>query len=231
MDADLLDDIPFGIDEAGLLRQLHVEESSPDADVVRRLAAEAMQVARPKAFCRIVYVDERTEDSVVIDRHRFRSRVLRVNLDDVSRLVAYVATCGIELQRWAAQINDMIVQYWAEAVKQMALGEAIQALNRRISETHLVGQTSAMSPGSLADWPITQQRPLFELLGDPWTSIGVELTESCLMLPNKSVSGVRFPTEVRFENCQLCPREWCPSRRAPYDSTLYATKYAWRPTA
>ena len=82
-----------------------------------------------------------------------------------------------------------------------------------------------MNPGSLPDWPIQQQRPLFQLLGDPNTAIGVELTASYLMEPNKSVSGIRFPTEERFESCMLCPRQDCPGRRSAYDPELYDQKY------
>ena len=61
-----------------------------------------------------------------------------------------------------------------------------------------------------------QQRQLFQLLGDVESSIGVRLTDSFLMIPNKTVSGILFPTEVPFYSCQLCTREACPRRRAEY---------------
>jgi hypothetical protein len=81
-----------------------------------------------------------------------------------------------------------------------------------------------MSPGSLADWPITQQEELFSIFGNVEDLIGVKLTESFLMVPLKSVSGIYFPTEIEFVSCQLCPREVCSGRRAPYDPDL-AKKY------
>ena len=77
-----------------------------------------------------------------------------------------------------------------------------------------------MSPGSLEDWPIEQQAPLFEMLGDVEDLIGVKLNDSLLMLPAKSISGIYFPTEVSFFSCQLCPRERCESRKATYDPKL-----------
>jgi len=40
------------------------------------------------------------------------------------------------------------------------------------------------------------------------------------MIPTKSVSGIYFQTEVRWENCQLCPMENCIGRRAPYSPEL-----------
>jgi hypothetical protein len=151
---------------------------------------------------------------------------LQVNLEGVYRVVVYAATCGMELEHWSRQIGDMLAEYWADNIKLAALGAAMQAMNHHIGETLLPGPASTMNPGSLADWPLTEQRPLFELLGHPQTTVGIELTESCLMIPNKSVTGLRFPTDMRFENCQLCPRENCPGRRAPYDKELYASRYA-----
>ena len=55
--------------------------------------------------------------------------------------------------------------------------------------------------------------------------IGVQLTDSYLMHPLKSVSGILFATDGTYGNCQLCPVERCPNRRAPYDPTLFDRKY------
>ena len=86
-----------------------------------------------------------------------------------------------------------------------------------------------MTPGSLEDWPISEQRPLFEILGDIQDAIGVQLKDSLMMSPVQSVSGIIFPTEATFESCQLCPRENCPGRRAAYDKNLYEKKYKSKP--
>jgi hypothetical protein len=155
--------------------------------------------------------------------------VLRVNLDQAHRVIAYVATCGMELDAWAKSFDDMLYGYWADVIKEGALRSAMQALNEHLEACYTLGHTGVMNPGSLADWPIQQQRPLFQLLGDPTAAIGVVLTDSFLMQPNKSVSGIRFPTEASYENCQLCPREGCPGRRAPYEPELFAEKYQAAP--
>ena len=75
-----------------------------------------------------------------------------------------------------------------------------------------------MNPGSaeVGVWPLAQQRPLFRLLGDPKAAIGVVLTESLLMIPNKSVSGVLFPSRAGWVSCQVCSRSGCVGRRAAY---------------
>lgn len=85
-----------------------------------------------------------------------------------------------------------------------------------------------MAPGSGAAnvWPITQQKQLFSVFGDVEKLIGVRLTDRCLMIPIKSVSGIFFPTagDNTFASCQLCPREECIRRRAPFDAEL-VSKY------
>jgi hypothetical protein len=80
-----------------------------------------------------------------------------------------------------------------------------------------------MSPGSgdVDVWPIEQQKQLFGIFGDTQALIGVRLTDSCLMVPNKSVSGIRFPTEITFRACRLCHRENCRGRSAPFDEALW----------
>ena len=225
MNRIILDEIPFQPDIESLMKTVHLTEEGPFARDFARLAAEAQELARPKALYRLAFIEARDGDTVTIDGVAFTSRVLRVNLEQAHRVFVYVATCGREIQQWTHSESDLLHQYWAEALEESALRCAIQALNGHITTHYHPGPNSAMAPGSLGNWPLTEQRPLFALLGDTRTDIGVELSESLLMIPTKSVSGIRFPTEQSFESCQLCPRESCPGRRAPYDQDLYARRY------
>jgi hypothetical protein len=222
----VLERIPFEPDVPEVLRQARVMPGSEMADELVELAAVASQLARPKALYLVAYVSERGEDYVEVEGCRFTSSVLRVNLDQAHRVFPYLATCGWELHQWAEGISDPLQRYWADVVKQLALVHALRALDDHIATMYAPGDTSAMNPGSLHDWPIEQQAALFDLLGATVRAIGVQLTASMLMIPNKTVSGIRFPTTAHFESCQLCPRENCPGRRTPFDSTLSNTKYA-----
>lgn len=221
----VLDHIPFQADKAALYERLHVDADSEQAEELGALIDHAQAIARPKGLYRIAYITAKDDVSVEIEGVRFSSRVLRVNLDAVQRVFPYVATCGVELDTWSHTLGDVLHAYWVEAIKLAAVGAAIKALNEHMDNRYRPGHTSAMNPGSLLDWPLREQRPLFKLLGDPRALIGVELTPSMLMVPNKSVSGIRFATEADFASCQLCPREDCPGRRAPYDPALYDRKY------
>lgn len=220
-----LNETVFEPELSSVLRKLRVKEGTASAGKVEQLLSEAQALARPKALYGVAYVEQRSEDSIGVDGHTFDSRVLRVNLEQAHRVFPYVATCGTELEEWSSSIDDMLESYWADAIKEMALRSAMRALSEHLQRRFRPGRMSRMSPGSLEDWPIYEQRKLFALLGDPEDAIGVRLTDSLIMIPLKSLSGIWFPTEVDFASCQLCSREGCPGRRAPYDETLYDRKY------
>jgi hypothetical protein len=224
--AFVLDEIPFTPSWSALTKRLRLKQDSRHIPELEAVLDEAKTIARPRAMYRLAYIDQKGENTVTVDGITLTSRVLRVNLEAAHRLFAYITTCGIELQVWGDSLDDMLHRYWVDAIKELALGAALEALAHHLSTCYDLGRTATMAPGSLADWPIREQRPLFKILGDPEAAIGVQLTDSFLMIPNKTTSGIRFPTEERFESCQLCPRENCPGRRAAFEPDLYARKYA-----
>ncbi len=229
MNPIVVDPLPYRIEAASLPSALHVPEGSSLIDLVLRLADEARERARPRAVSSIAYIDDRGDDFVVADGTRLSSRVLRVNLDGLERFFPYVVTSGPELEAWANAHEDMAVRFYADAINQLILHSARTGFRERLCRLYGLERLSAMTPGSLSDWPMEEQRPLFGLLGDVPGAIGVELTDSMLMVPTKSVSGIFFPAEETFASCQLCPRERCPNRRAPYDAGLFERKYAEAP--
>ncbi len=229
MTAIVLDDIRFEPGFGVLASRLHVNKRSPSAKQLEQLLAAAQSIARPKALYRVAYVKSRAEDGVNLDGHWFRSRVLRVKLEDVHRAFPFVATCGRELYDWKMSMDDGVERLYADTINEVALDAAREALRRHLIREHRVGRTGTINPGSLKDWPIYGQRPLFALLGDPAAAIGVHLTESMWMIPHKSISGIRFATEEQFESCSLCPRDVCSSREAAYEEGLYEAEFALSP--
>jgi hypothetical protein len=221
----VLDHIPFQVDLPELFKALHVREGSTRADEVAHMVAEAEAIARPRALYELAYVEERGDNYVVTNGLQFTSRVLAVNTQEIHRLFPYVCTSGVELEAWATDQEDTLARFWAETINEVGVRLAGEALYAHLQECYGLGQLSTMNPGSLGDWPLSEQRVLFALLGDVKGEIGVELTPSLLMTPTKSVSGIYFPAESTFASCQLCPRQGCRNRRAEYDPALYASKY------
>lgn len=216
-DPIILDDIPFQIDLPALLKTLRIKPQSSYARQVETMVREAQEIARPKAFFKLAFIVSRDDQHVNMDGILFTSRVLSRNLAETQRAIAYLVTCGLELDAWSRSYEDMLPHYWADVLMESAARQASRYLDEHLKQRFKLRRISSMHPGSLADWPITQQRELFSLLGDTQSAIGVTLTESMLMLPAKSVSGLCFAVTMDFESCTLCPRENCPTRHAPYD--------------
>ncbi len=222
---EILQNIPFKLDIDSLIESLFLEKDSDDAEELNALVAAVRPHLRPKAMYRESFVENRTEETVSIDRVTFSSRVLRTNLDKTERVFPFIATCGTEVDDLNPAGGDFIKQYWIDSIKSKALSASLKYLTGYVKNRYALKKISSMSPGSgdVDIWPIEQQKDLFSLFGNTEKLIGVTLTDSFLMVPNKSVSGILFPTEIDFRTCQVCHRKNCPSRSAPFDEKLSET--------
>lgn len=224
---EVLDNIPFELDFNKLISKLHLEKRSEYIAEVQSLVKAVTSAIKPKAIYEVSYIQDKNYDTVTIGGVKFTSHILCVNLDKVERVFPYIATCGKELDEVDIPSDDFLTRYWLDTIKEMALAVSMGYLSDYIRKKFALGRTSRMSPGSAAAdvWPIQQQKQLFSIFGNVEVLIGVKLTDSFLMIPNKSVSGIIFPTEISFQSCQVCPREKCPGRSAPYDKNLLETRY------
>jgi hypothetical protein len=223
---EVLNSIPIELDLEAVLQRMRLRNRSENIlEHIRQLLDTAVPIARPKAVYEVSYVENKNGDSLEIGGVKFTSRVLRVNLDKVERVFPYVITCGRELDKIEIPSADFIKGYYLDQIKETALILARRYVEDYLKKKYALGQLSRMAPGAGAgdDWLITQQKELFSIFGGRdkvEELIGVRLTNTFLMVPIKSVSGIFFPTEIRFESCQICPREGCIGRRAPYDPEL-----------
>ncbi len=218
MDTIIIDKITFDPDSETIVKELRTKPGSKRASEITRLINDAIAISCPKAMYKIVEVGITDDNQVLLDGMLFTSRILCVNLREVHRAFPYIITSGIELHNWKNSIKDPFTGFLADTITSFALSDARKKTMTHLSETYGLRRTATMSPGSLEDWPLQAQLPLFDLLGDPHEAIGVHLTESLLMIPRHSVSGILFETKTDYVNCQLCPREKCSHRRAPFDS-------------
>jgi len=187
---------------------------------VRTLVDTVQQLIEPRALYKICYIEAKSEDSVIVDGLHLSSRVLRKNLDRVERIFPYAITLGSKLGEKQNACSDLLENYYLDSIGNLALTSVQKQLKKHLQSKFALEKMSSMAPGSLSDWPIEEQGPLFKLLGNVEASIGVKLTRNLLMIPAKSISGFYFPTEVSFYSCQLCPRKRCESRKAKFDETL-----------
>jgi len=222
---ETIKNIPFELDEKQLIEEVHIRPASHDMDEFEGLLNLARRTGKPKATYTEAYVELSGADVVLLNGIRFNSPMLYTNLSTVERVFPFVATCGHEMDLLTWEEDNLLKQYWWDTIKASLLMSAYQYLHQYLQNKYLLRKTAIMSPGSgdVEVWPIEQQRELFQLLGNVQVQIGVVLTESYLMIPNKTISGIYFPTEKDFRTCQVCHRENCPSRSAEFDQELWET--------
>jgi len=150
---------------------------------------------------------------------KFTSAKLAKTLKNAEKIVCFVGTIGtgveIEINRLLGK-QKLADAYILDAMASVAVENMIDRfqdlMEKRFSaEDRTV--TLRFSPG-YCDWPVTQQKKLFNIF-DP-KQLDVELLDSCLMKPRKSVSGVFGITPDGSESynpCQDCPTRSCESRR------------------
>jgi hypothetical protein len=225
-DTVILDNIPFNINEEKVIRQLHPRGDRQRFEKnVRDLIEIVAPVARPKAVYKVGCVGNRSESSIEIAGVAFAGRLLKDNLEKVSSVFPFVATCGREVDALTIHRGEVLKRYCLDIIKMMLAISAVSYLQNHLTERYSLEKLTTMNPGELDAWPITQLKPLFSAIGDVETMIGVKLTESCTMVPLKSRAGIFFTTETHFESCQLCLQKRCEARKAPFNPEL-AKKYS-----
>jgi hypothetical protein len=221
MEKFVLGDIPIETTFNDVLAKLKIEEQD-DVEFAGTLFEKAKKIARPKVMCRIAAIDAINDDKVTISGITFTSEILSKNLKNIHNVFAYVATCGAEVDEWSHQEKDFVVAFWLDMIKELFLRGAITYFFHHLEHHYDVKKIATMNPGSgnVDTWPITQQKLLFELIGDVTKEISVVLTDTFLMLPTKSSSGIVFPSEKGFVNCAMCGRANCQNRRAAYNPSI-----------
>jgi hypothetical protein len=134
-------------------------------------------------------------------------------------IALFVCTAGnliTELSRKYNEAGAYLEAYITDAIGSMTVEKAMDNIQAQL-ETAMKNEgmsiTNRYSPG-YCKWPLTGQRKLFDSMGE--IPVAVSLTESCLMLPVKSVSGiigVGRNLKKRAYACRICKNKNCIYRK------------------
>ena len=217
MDKKIMRMAPVDIPLETLLSVLHVGSEDSRALDVGRVLREATEIAEPVGLY-APFAPELVDGEVLINGVRFGEPFVYSMLSGSHTVIPYVVTCGTEIDEWSKQFYDPFEQLVLDTFMEMILLKSRGVLQDKVKAEFYdkSKNISSLNPGSLAEWPLTGQTPLFEALGGVTEDIGVVLTDALWMFPVKSVSGIFFQSDVAYENCQLCPRVDCLKRRAEY---------------
>lgn len=165
-DIIFIDDVRvvFDLEAVGRKLNLRARSSAKMEKILLEMAEEAQTIARPRAAAKLSHLSPGEEDDEVrLDGVLLTSSLLKEKLADLGRAFPHLATEGTELAEWGRAYEGM-ERILANALQNSAMAMARQRLEEAILEKYSLEQISAMNPGSLLAWPITEQEPLFELL-------------------------------------------------------------------
>jgi cobalamin-dependent methionine synthase I len=202
----------LGISLSELYEQMGYEQAVPDEATVKEtdiIIAEAKGFLRPR-FC--FFVQRELPDFAI-------GKIIERQLKGAEAYAFFICTAGVEYEAFQERLKkegDMVRVFIADALGSVIAEKAADQMELSLQENiDKLGwhHTNRFSPG-YCGWHVSQQQLLFPLFKGE--TCGVKLTESSLMLPIKSVSGIiGLGPNVRHLDytCGLCDFKQCYKRK------------------
>jgi hypothetical protein len=170
-------------------------------------------------FCDIKWVNENgvgLDNSIVL-----KSKVIATLLSRCEIAAFFVLTIGSYLEDMVAYLAKERLVLQATVLDAIGSGTAEKLANqveekiKKIANTGNLITSRRFSPG-YCDWKVNQQEMVFRALSND--TGGVRLTDSLLMMPRKSISGIigiGLPGRdiENYNPCITCKKKECPGRR------------------
>lgn len=131
----------------------------------------------------------------------------------------FLCTAGEDFTRMTNALNeqgDIMEAYILDAIGSLTVENAIDKIQedlKKIFHKEHLKISNRYSPG-YCNWPLSDQTALFELIGENPT--GITLSDSCLMTPRKSVSGILgIGKNLKHHEygCKVCQNTTCIYRK------------------
>lgn len=230
----------LGISPAMIYEQMGYGSAVPDADVraeVSSMLLDVRRVLRPR-FAFFIADGVLDEDAHALTlshsleptnvSRAFSStqtfsvgRIISRQLRGAQQFVVFVCTSGMAYQVFHDRLTeegDMVRVFVADAIGSVIAERTADRMQADVA-AYIAGRgyknTNRFSPG-YCGWHVSEQRKLFSLFPQE-APCGVSLTDSCLMVPIKSVSGVIGigPSVKCFDySCGLCDMKQCYKRKS-----------------
>ena len=202
----------LGISLSELYEQMGYEQAVPDEATVKETD---MIIAEVKGFLRprfSFFVQRDLPDFAI-------GKIIERQLKGAEAYAFFICTAGVEYEAFQERLKkegDMVRVFIADALGSVIAEKAADQMELSLQENiDKLGwhHTNRFSPG-YCGWHVSQQQLLFPLFKGE--TCGVKLTESSLMLPIKSVSGIiGLGPNVRHLDytCGLCDFKQCYKRK------------------
>ncbi len=138
---------------------------------------------------------------------------------EATQTAMFLCTAGEDFTRMTNQLNeqgDIMEAYILDAIGSLTVEKAMDRIQESL-KNEFGGKgfkiSNRYSPG-YCNWPLSDQKTLFNLIGGNQT--GITLSDSCLMTPRKSVSGIIGIGEHLKHHeygCVICNNSTCIYRK------------------
>lgn len=202
----------LGISLSEIYEQMGYEQAVPDEATVKETD---MIIAEVKGFLRprfSFFVQRELPDFAI-------GKIIERQLKGAEAYAFFICTAGVEYEAFQERLKkegDMVRVFIADALGSVIAEKAADQMELSLQENiDKLGwhHTNRFSPG-YCGWHVSQQQLLFPLFKGE--TCGVKLTESSLMVPIKSVSGIiGLGPNVRHLDytCGLCDFKQCYKRK------------------
>ena len=142
-------------------------------------------------------------------------QIVTSQLKNADQAILFLCSIGPGMELWSKQFageDDPTMSYFVDTVASVIVEAAVDVLHDHLSQymkSQGLNVTNRYSPG-YCDWSVEEQKKLFSFL--PKGFCGVSLTDSALMIPIKSISGiigVGKNVEYKQYLCDTCGKKDC----------------------
>lgn len=183
--------------------------------LVEDAIAELVPAARLRYMFDIVPAEKISPRQMLLAGKTFTPEAIICSyLDGMTEACVFVATSGREFAEKLKEIHlrdDIVMDFVADSLGSVLAETAVSRIEKDLPASHPL--SLSYSPG-YCNWNITEQKLLFSLF--PENPCGIILTDSSLMIPEKSVSGFFAMGEKLVRqpyHCQICKNKNCYKRR------------------
>ena len=190
-------------------------------DMIDEILARLPSLCKIQAGYRLLDVrkSEDRNDGLFVEEKFFKlQKIVTSQLRKSEKAALFICTIGPAMETWAKKLSfegDATRGYLVDTVASVTEEQAVDMLHDHI-ETQMKMRglkiTNRYSPG-YCDWSVSEQHLLFSFF--PQNFCGITLTESALMVPIKSVSGIiGIGTSVKRVDytCDTCGVKDCTYR-------------------
>lgn len=190
---------------------------------IDKLKGILKKLLTPELCYRKVNIDSINNGSVCLQGGpSFKSPKLSRTLKSCETIICFIATIGCQIEKEIRQLtsrNGLAGAYILDSMGSVAVESMAEKFHRRMESQYKAqgkGVTLRFSPG-YCDWLVTEQKKLFNVFDS--FQLGVTLSDSCLMQPRKSISGVfgvtpsNGKTPGQYNPCTDCKKYDCIARR------------------